>query len=911
MKMRTVLCGFVLFILVMSSCERNDISIGNNDTNEANDEITSTTMVEGIVRIKLQRNTTKSMSVSLKSGRVKTSVSNLDTIFSSIGVTSFKRTFPYSGKFEARSVAKGLDLWYDVKYDTTQVKLANVLKKLSDITEVATSEGIPVIQSTAFNVRHFNEVVSSIVTMNTTETTFPFDDEHLKVQWHYNNDGSLEDGLDGADIDLFDAWKIQKGNPEVIVSVVDGGIDFDHEDLKNNMWINPNETSNGLDDDNNGYIDDIYGYNFVSEVATIVAHEHGTHVAGTIGAQNNNKIGVCGIAGGDETNPGVRLMSCQVFQSDANGDDISAPSFAEAIKYGADNGAIISQNSWGYTNATSLPQSMKEAIDYFIEFAGVDENGNQVGPMKGGVVIFAAGNESSDFGLPASYEPVIAVSAIAPDYKASDYTNYGSWVDIAAPGGAYNDNGRYTDASYMIASTVPDDKYGWSMGTSMACPHVSGVAALIASEYGGEGFTADDLKKRLFQGTVNIDKYNPDFIGQLGIGLVNAAAALANYDDPAPLEVANVLVGVDQNKVSFTWDVTGNETASKAAYYRFYYSKTSFTSEDINNSSNIDNKLIYSPHTEIGQQLTFDIDYLDFNSTYYVAMAAENVLNVSSSLSDVVTIVTDPNAPPVITPSEYNSYSIKAFETMQLQFNIDDPNEQTVSWILNDPSGYAVSSGSDNLARIYVNGIETPAGTYKASITATDEMGASSKYDFTYTVQPNVAPSSIKAIENVYIASVKASYPINLADYFIDEDGEDLSYYLSYDESIMSASVSGNTLTMTPSSAGLTSFTVTASDALGAEASLSFKVMSRDGSNEIDLYPNPVVDKLNVRMGNSIDGTISVEIYNTNGVLRDTKTADISTFSPAQLDLSGLSTGSYTLKIQYETQTFERNIVKL
>ncbi len=910
MKMRTILWGFVLFVLVLSSCERNDISIGNNDTNEANDEITSTTMVEGIVRIKLQRNTTKSMSVSLKSGKVKTSVNKLDTIFSSIGVTSFKRTFPYSGKFEARTVAKGLDLWYDVKYDTTQVKLTNVLKKFSDVSEVITTEGIPVIQSTASDVKHFNKVINDAVTARTTATSIPFDDQGLSAQWHYNNDGSLVDGLEGADIDLFEAWKIQKGSSNVIVSIVDGGIDYDHVDLKNNMWINPNETVNGLDDDNNGYVDDIYGYNFVTDDGTIIAHEHGTHVAGTIGAQNNNEIGVCGIAGGDGDHAGVQLMSCQVFQSDSNGDDISAPSFAEAIKYGADNGAIISQNSWGYTNATSLPQSMKDAIDYFIEYAGVDENGNQFGPMKGGVVIFAAGNESSNIGLPASYEPVIAVSAIAPDYRATYYTNYGSWVDIAAPGGSYNDRGMYTSSSYMIFSTIPDDKYGWSIGTSMACPHVSGVAALIASEYGDEGFTADNLKERLLQGTVNIEEYNPDFKGQLGIGLVNAAAALANYDDPAPSEVTDLSITVDQNQVSLTWTSPGMEPSTKAAYYRFYYSKNPFN--DINDLPlDVRSVLFYSPHSEFGDELTFDLNYLDYNTTYYVAVAAENILNVGSGLSNVVSAQTGVNSPPIITSEDGNVFTLKMYDTVYAVFNISDPEGHSFTWKLNDPSGYAVASDRGNDVIVTINGVSIPAGTYDASVDVEDEYGAASTYEFTYIVQPNHAPEVTGSIEDLYMGNPDHTYTIDLSNKFIDEDGEDLSYDLSYDESIMSASVSGNTLTMTPSSAGLTSFTVTASDALGAEASLSFKVMSRDGSNEIDLYPNPVVDKLNVRMGNSIDGTISVEIYNTNGVLRDTKTASITTFSPAQLDLSGLSTGSYTLKIQYKTQSFERNIVKL
>nr|WP_321411757.1 S8 family serine peptidase [uncultured Carboxylicivirga sp.] len=800
-KIKIALYGLIASFMFLYSCERDEVNLNENETNEQ--QVDASVMVQGIVRIKLQRTTSKSMNVSLKSGKVKTDISNMDTLFNSIGVTSFKRTFPYAGKFEARTVASGLDLWYDVKYDTTQVRLASVLNRFTNLTEVSISEGVPTVKSTGYKFKSLEKVVEKAAVLKSSSATYPFDDYFLGLQWHYDNDGSLDDAIAGCDINLFAAWKIQTGTADVIVAVVDGGIDVTHEDLADNIWINENESENDLDDDGNGYADDIHGYNFVSNTGTIAAHEHGTHVAGTIGAVNNNGIGVCGIAGGDGTTPGVRLMSCQVFESDENGDDISADNFAAAIKYGADNGAIISQNSWGYDGITTIPTHMKDAIDYFIEYAGVDENGIQVGPMKGGVVIFAAGNEASTIGIPASYEPVVSVAAIAPDYKAAYYTNYGSWVDISAPGGTYDDNGRYQEANYMIASTYPDNSYVWSMGTSMACPHVSGVAALIASEYGGEGFTPTNLKKRLLKGAVDLDSYNPDYVGQLGAGIINAAAALKSETPP------------------------------------------------------------------------------------------EN------------------NQAPVISSESGSVFTQKAHETKQFKFTIDDPEGHDVSWNLSDESGYAVASGNDTEALITIVGLTTPAGTYSATITALDEWGGSSTFDFTYTVQENHAPVVIKQFGNTYLGDPGDRYTYYLTEFFTDEDGETLSYSLSYDESMMSASVSYGALTIEPDSYGLSTFTINASDALGETVSLSFQLMIRDDSNEIDLYPTPVVDKLNIRMGESVDGNVNVEIYNSNGVLKDIKSAAISTFSPAQIDMSSLISGTYTLKIKYDTQTFKRNIVKL
>lgn len=182
------------------------------------------------------------------------------------------------------------------------------------------------------------------------------------------------------------------------MAVIDGGIDYRHEDLSGNVG-NPAELFGepGVDDDGNGYIDDIYGWNFINGTNQIEADDHGTHVAGTIGAENNNGVGVCGIAGGHGGNTGVWLLSCQLFGT-IDGREVSA-SFPEMIKYAADAGAVIAQNSWGYENITYLPRADQEAIDYFIQYAGVDERGEQTGPMKGGVVIFAAGNEIKITGL--------------------------------------------------------------------------------------------------------------------------------------------------------------------------------------------------------------------------------------------------------------------------------------------------------------------------------------------------------------------------------------------------------------------------------------------------------------------------------------------------------------------------------
>ena len=238
---------------------------------------------------------------------------------------------------------------------------------------------------------------------------------------------------------------------------------------------------------------------------------HGTHVAGTIAAVNNNGKGVCGIAGGDFSAgiPGVRIQSCAIYSGQKSANDKQT---AAAIKWGADHGAVISQNSWGYAadgfldgepDNNDVPD-LKAAVDYFIKYAGCDNDGNQLpdSPMKGGVVFFAAGNENLDHDLVSTYEPIVSVGAYNHNLVKASYSNYGSWVDVAAPGG------EGTTDQNSIWSTVPVDPsisttgYGgedWA-GTSMACPHASGVAALIVSYFGGPDFTAARCKDILLGG---------------------------------------------------------------------------------------------------------------------------------------------------------------------------------------------------------------------------------------------------------------------------------------------------------------------------------------------------------------------------------------------------------------------------
>lgn len=292
------------------------------------------------------------------------------------------------------------------------------------------------------------------------------------------------------DIDAVEAWHISRGSDDVIVAVIDTGVDYTHRDLAPNMWINTDEIpGNGIDDDNNGYIDDIYGYDFVNNDADPMDdHYHGTHCAGTVGAAGNNGLDVVGV------NWNVKIMAMKFLGSGGSGNSSNA---ALCLDYAVANGATISSNSWG---GGGFSNAMFTAI----------QNANAAGH----IFIAAAGNNSrnTDNGtyLPQGYDSpnVVSVASLQPSGGLSGFSNYGvQSVDIAAPGS-------------NIWSTDIGGGLRQLNGTSMATPHVSGVAALLKSVR--PDATIEDLKNWLY--TPTDDKF--ELGAFVGSGRLNAWGSL-------------------------------------------------------------------------------------------------------------------------------------------------------------------------------------------------------------------------------------------------------------------------------------------------------------------------------------------------------------------------------------------------
>lgn len=812
---------FAVFILIfLFSCQ--DDEFRENDLGKEPEKVVlnEDAYLKGCIRIRLKASAEPNIQLSSVDGRAQTGIGRLDEIAAQLGASRIERLFPDAGKFEARSRKAGLHLWYNVYYDE-DIPTTRAVSDFSDIPEIDYVEPVrKIIRIGSTNKIVPAETYKAIV----ANSSLPMNDPLLGDQWHYQNDGSLAYSKKGADINLFKAWEMTHGSPEVIVAIVDGGIDVDHEDLAANMWINTAEKNGtaGKDDDNNGYKDDVYGWNFVDYSATIVAHSHGTHVAGTVAAVNNNGKGVCGVAGGSGHGDGIRLMSCQIFKPNPSNPnkDLGTSLLPAAIKYGADNGAVISQNSWGFDypdrKHTSMDGATRAAIDYFITYAGIDENGSQTGPMKGGIVIFAAGNEDDDYlAYPASYQKVLSVASMAPDYIKAWYSNYADWVDVTAPGGTQGLGYKYTDKC-MVLSTLPDNGYGYMQGTSMACPHVSGIAALVVSAKGGAGFTPEALKKMLVEGVKDIDSYNPAYQGKMGSGYIDAAMALGGGSSIPPQPVGNLKADWRATSADLSWTVPEDADDKIPSGFEIYWSTSSLTAVNLNTLPSEQRKSVDIGNKKVGDLMEATITDLEIGKTYYIA------------------------------------------------------------------------------------------------VVAVDSWGNASEAAYVSGATVNNPPQLVKEFSNVYFGKLGSWKDIKLAEYFEDKDGEKLNYKVSTDKAgIVKTEIDENKiLTVTALKYGTVKITVSAEDSQTACTS-SFMLTCRDNTKEIEFYPNPVVDKLNIRMGEKVKGAIKVNIYNSAGIAVVKENTNIDPYAPLAVDMSKLSGGSYLVVVNYGGKEYKNNVIKL
>lgn len=474
-----------------------------------------------------------------ESAASRSGVLTVDEILDLVEGYQIERVFPVDMRSEEKMREEGLHLWYVVRFsDKYPVeKVAADLARLGEVSRVEFNRTL----KRANQNKAVPLSADAIEQMAASAKAAKYNDPHLPLQWHMVNNGDLGNTkfVAGADVNVEKAWELCTGNPSIIVAVLDEGVDFSHPDLKANMWVNEKEIwRSSEDNDGNGYAGDVYGYNFAAQSGIISTNGrydtgHGTHVAGVIAAANNNGIGISSIAGGTAENPGVKIMSCQIFSGALAGTVLDE---VRAIKYAADNGAVILQCSWGYISGAANPYDWQpqfssddqwknsnmleyKALDYFVHNAGSPD-----GVVDGGIIVFAGGNEYAPAAsYPAAYPDYVSVAATAPDYTPAVYTNYGPGTTICAPGGDqdyYYEYGEGLNKGSIgcVLSTLPYNVtgtasplagYGYMEGTSMACPHVSGVVALGLSYAANlhKHVKAEEVKELLHSTARPIEQY--------------------------------------------------------------------------------------------------------------------------------------------------------------------------------------------------------------------------------------------------------------------------------------------------------------------------------------------------------------------------------------------------------------------
>ncbi|THB74063.1 MAG: hypothetical protein D6B28_02765, partial [Gammaproteobacteria bacterium] len=519
-------------------------------------------------------------------------------------------------------------------------------------------------------------------------------DPKINELWAFNNSGQTG-GTPDSDIDLFEAWNYETGKESTIIAVIDSGVDYTHEDLKDNIWTNDDEIAdNGIDDDENGFVDDVYGWDFGNRNNDPQdGDSHGTHVSGTIGGTANNGVGVSGVAWN------VRIMPIRFLNDEGEGTVADA---VDAIKYAVDNGAKIINASWGGPGAS---QAIKDAIEYaqaadvlFIAAAGNgDRYGNGIDNDDDSGTIL----NPSEANYPSSHDcpNILAVAATDHNDQLTGFSNYGlTTVDVAAPG-------------YNILSTIPGNKYAAYNGTSMATPIVSGIAALVLSQ--DSSLSALDIKQRIMDTVDPIDNLQGKMVTG---GRVNALSALHKNKKPD----IHVAPNVEDYKVTFSGKITdadGYITASTLFLSGVYTDYAQTIDLELDNNGNF----------------SVTLEELGDDGYNYMVTASDNE-GATSEYSDVVLIGEIPNSIPNVAISEAIS---------------DNPGCITVSGTATDPDPY------DSVSKVKVEflGMQ-PAetvpsttgkwqisqcnllpGSYRLSAIAVDGFGAQSNSSMQYIVE--------------------------------------------------------------------------------------------------------------------------------------------------------------------------------
>ena len=835
--------------------------------------------------------------------------------------------------------ARGLDRWFVVKFDSTK----NVEEVINEL-----------LRDPAIEKAHGNVQIAPNKVKYTSATRAPipqnglraandgtgflnFNDPYLKYQWHYTTTiPSYGMFKEGADVNLFPAWQKETGDPHVVVAVMDSGIDFEHEDLAASAW-------QGVDSKTG---EKIHGRNFYAAESgkgnpnVIVAGGHGTHVAGTIAARNNNGVGVSGVAGGNgDNNSGVRLMSCEIYGRDGYNETASTAYIVKAFEFAAENGASVCNCSWGYAfdrkkylnneNFQAIFKKqfdmLKEGIDYFTDIAGCDPQGNKKpgSYMKGGLVIFASGNDSQyDIEMiPASYPRVVAVGATNSMGIPTDYMNKGPWVDILAPGGTTETG----EVMRGVLSTVPknfaqsktgstpntdfilpnDGNYAYAQGTSMAAPHVSGIAALIVSKFGktNPNFTNEDLRRRILGAVKATSPYavktDANLAGKMGVGFIDADFALSDPETQKP-DAPQVTVtdySTDATRgyydARITWKVTADADALNPQHTAFAYDIHLYKKADM--SKAVQSFTRYSYDKPVGTELEQEFTGLDTDVDYVVKMSARDRFN-NTSADVTANFKTRLNHAPVLGGA--------MTDTLRL---LDGHTWTYTTTAL--PSGVEMKRVGNALDLFIKVG---SVGSYGFEVTLTDQLGGKTVQKFAYKVVSHTAPKPANTLGDVSLFEQGEATQINLANAFTSMSGGEMQFSASSsNDAVVKATVTGTQLTLTPGKKGTATITLTAIDGgKRTTTTVQVRVTDKNAPDVHTIYPIPAHSYIKALMRSGV-GKVQVIVTSLRGqklideiLTPDSRTREIT------LGIDRLAPGTYYLLLKTERITSKHTFIK-
>lgn len=917
--MKNFIYVFLAFALV--SCAKSGVVPSSFHAGDVQNAI------PGIVYVKVSEKLAKELDRPLTDVR-SSSEEIPDELFralQNLDATTVEPLFPKDSRFKERRTKYGLDRWFRIKFDKTKdlKKAGELLKGVSGIETIEPAYTVSLAGDPGFTCQ--SSVKYNVVRPSASEN-LPFNDPLLPRQWYLNNDGKNNPkSVKGADINVFKAWEITTGNPKVVVAVLDEPIDYMHEDLEQSMWINQAELNGkpGEDDDDNGYVDDIYGYNFTGTPSIDGAQfafglrQHGTHVAGIIGARTNNGIGMSGIAGGDGTpDSGIRIMALQTI-----GPNKESGHIAEAFYYAANNGAVIANNSW---KVERLGSYLKQAIDYFIDNAGCDENGNQLpgSLMKGGIAFFASGNDGSrDIVYPASYGRVFAVTSAGLTLKRASYANVAGYVQMTAFGGDPIFDGANAD----IISTVPHfeevdgrrrpvsyEPYLPKSGTSQATPQVAGVAALALSVHGGEGFTPDKLKKILLTSIrpFNVDEYNPQDKGLMGVGYIDAYKAVKLNKNIAPVSSELKFKDNSANSITVEWEVGRDEDDETPFVYNLYYSTTPITENGLSQASKV---RLPVGGLSVGSKMNHTLSSLKGETKYYMALQAEDRWGLTSDMT-FLTHHTHNSAPKVegipTTPVE-----VSPMKGAVVRLRISDKDGHLWTYRMDKIQGITVKRTDEGLFMNITASL--PEKENDVTIYVSDEIGAVTVVKFKVLMNEHHGNSENSTLRDIDVYMTDLVKGIHLGDYFGYSYKENSYKVTTSSDGIINAEIEGELLKIKPLKEGEVKLNITALKSDGSAHTEILTINVRKKSHVMGSVANPikgigkrVVNRyLEVYFSKEIS-SFSYVIYDRNG--RNVFAGSVTDVADGRsvLDLEALLPGKYNIQIKADGFVLSESLIK-